>query len=66
MSFEVLEQLESRIQALVDAVGMKQLELEELRDMNEGLSRENESLRQEQQNWQDRLRSLLGKMEEVE
>ncbi len=55
------------------------MEIEELKEKNntltqevqdaagsrEALVRENEQLKQEQHVWQDRLRALLGKMEEV-
>jgi len=66
MSIDVLEQLESKIQILLDSVGMQQLELEELREQKQVIEQENESLKQEQQQWQERLRHLLGKIEEVE
>ncbi|MNH47988.1 Cell division protein ZapB [compost metagenome] len=55
------------------------MEIEELKDKNntlsqevqaasgnhESLVRENQQLKEEQHVWQDRLRALLGKMEEV-
>jgi cell division protein ZapB len=55
------------------------MEIEELKEKNnalsqdvqnaagnhEALARENQQLKEEQHVWQDRLRALLGKMEEV-
>jgi cell division protein ZapB len=80
MSLEVLEQLEAKVQMAVDTISLLQLEIEELKEKNDELSRgtdtmrhdhdmllqENERLRAEQDAWQDRIRHLLGKMEEVE
>ncbi|MCG9535882.1 cell division protein ZapB [Providencia huaxiensis] len=79
MSFEVFEKLESKVQQAIDTITLLQMELDELKDKNGALSqeletaksgtdslvRENEQLKQEQQAWQERLRTLLGKMEEV-
>ena len=79
MSFEVFEKLESKVQQAIDTITLLQMEIDELKDKNgalaqevenaksgtETLVRENEQLKQEQQVWQDRLRTLLGKMEEV-
>ena len=65
MSFEVLEQLEGRVQALLDSVGLQRMELDELKEQKQALAQENEHLKQEQHQWQERLRNLLGKMAEV-
>lgn len=79
MSFEVFEKLESKVQQAIDTITLLQMEIDELKDKNgalaqevenaksgtETLVRENEQLKQEQQVWQERLRTLLGKMEEV-
>lgn len=79
MSFEVFEKLESKVQQAIDTITLLQMEIDELKDKNgalsqeleatksgtESLVRENEQLKQEQQAWQERLRTLLGKMEEV-
>ncbi|MDH2370363.1 cell division protein ZapB [Providencia rettgeri] len=79
MSFEVFEKLESKVQQAIDTITLLQMEIDELKDKNGALSqeleiaksgtdslvRENEQLKQEQQAWQERLRTLLGKMEEV-
>ncbi|MFC1236873.1 cell division protein ZapB [Vibrio sp. F74] len=80
MSLEVLEQLETKIQTAVDTITLLQMELEEVKQKNQGLEQETTSLRDncsnlEQQNqqmveeheaWQQRIRILLGKMEDVE
>ena len=79
MSFEVFEKLESKVQQAIDTITLLQMEIEELKDKNntlshevqaasgnhESLVRENQQLKEEQHVWQDRLRALLGKMEEV-
>ncbi|KAA1194688.1 MULTISPECIES: septal ring assembly protein ZapB [Photorhabdus] len=80
MSFEVFEKLEAKVQQAVDTITLLQMEIEELKEKNrslsqeiqnatssnESLARENEQLKQEQQGWQERLRALLGKMEDVQ
>lgn len=79
MSFEVFEKLESKVQQAIDTITLLQMEIEELKDQNnnlnqqvqqaagnsENLVRENQHLKEEQVVWQERLRALLGKMEEV-
>ncbi|GAB1440147.1 septal ring assembly protein ZapB [Providencia sp.] len=79
MSFEVFEKLESKVQQAIDTITLLQMEIDELKDKNgalnqelesvksgtDSLVRENEQLKQEQQAWQERLRTLLGKMDEV-
>jgi len=79
MSFEVFEKLEAKVQQAVDTITLLQMEIEELKEKNnvvsqelqqaEGqkdeLARENGSLKEQLQGWQDRLHALLGKMEEV-
>ncbi|WP_340616491.1 cell division protein ZapB [Xenorhabdus entomophaga] len=80
MSFEVFEKLESKVQQAIDTITLLQMEIEELKEQNAALSqnvqnvtdnrdslaRENEQLKQEQSAWQERLRTLLGKMEDVQ
>lgn len=80
MSFEVLEQLEAKIQTAVDTIALLQMEVEELKEEKQKLSAEATELRlsreeleqksqqmqQEHSAWQERIRSLLGKMDEVE
>jgi len=79
MSFEVFEKLEAKVQQAIDTITLLQMEIEELKDQNnnlkqevnhasgntETLVRENQQLKEEQHVWQERLRALLGKMEEV-
>ncbi|MEH0833526.1 cell division protein ZapB [Pectobacterium cacticida] len=80
MSFEVFEKLEAKVQQAIDTITLLQMEIEELKEQNntlsqdaqaaaaarEALVRENEQLKEEQVVWQERLRALLGKMEEVQ
>lgn len=79
MSFEVFEKLEAKVQQAIDTITLLQMEIEELKEQNNNLNqqvqqaagnsesvvRENQHLKEEQLVWQDRLRALLGKMEEV-
>ncbi len=65
MSFEVLEQLEAKVQSAVDGIALLKMELDELRAQNQQLKEENQNLRNEHHAWQDRLRSLLGKMDQM-
>ncbi|CAK6497933.1 MAG: cell division protein ZapB [Pantoea sp.] len=79
MSFEVFEKLEAKVQQAIDTITLLQMEIEELKEQNNALKneaqqaagnhdslvRENQQLKEEQHLWQDRLRALLGKMEEV-
>lgn len=66
MSFEVLEQLEAKVQSAVDTISILQMEIDELKQANTSLSEQNEKLQGEHQLWQDRLRTLLGKMDQME
>lgn len=80
MSFEVLEQLEAKIQTAVDTIALLQMEVEELKEEKEKLATEANELRssreelenkaqqmqQEHSAWQERIRNLLGKMDDVE
>ena len=79
MSLEVFEKLEAKVQQAIDTITLLQMEIEELKEKNNSLSqevqsaqhgredleRENQSLREQQNGWQDRLQALLGRMEEV-
>lgn len=80
MSFEVFEKLEAKVQQAIDTITLLQMEIDELKETNnnlnrevqnaagarESLVRENEQLKQEQTGWQERLRALLGKMDDVQ
>jgi len=79
MSLEVFEKLEAKVQQAIDTITLLQMEIEELKEQNgnlnqqvqqasgntDALVRENQHLKEEQHVWQERLRALLGKMEEV-
>ena len=72
MSVSVLDQLEEKIKQAVETIQLLQLEVEELKGKNDAAKQENETLRNEyeqlkveQQNFQDRLRSLLGQIDNV-
>ena len=51
MSLEVFEKLESKVQQAIDTITLLQMEIEQLKE--------------QQQGWQERLQALLGRMEEV-
>ena len=63
MSFEILVQLESKVKETVETIQLLQLEVEELKVKNQQLSQENESLKTEHNDFQDRLKSLLGRID---
>lgn len=72
MSHEILDQLESKIRQAVETIQYLQLEVEELKEQNNqaqqannALRGENDQLKAEQANWQERLRSLLGQIDNV-
>lgn len=72
---DILEQLEARIQQLLDNMGLMQMEIEELTEKNtqleikatraDELEVEVAKIRSEQTEWQSRLRHLLGRIDEV-
>ena len=73
MTLELLEKLESKIQNAVDTISLLQMEVEELREENKNLSEKSEALEstnikltEEHQQWQSRLSTLVGKIEEAE
>ncbi|WP_413700090.1 cell division protein ZapB [Psychromonas sp. KJ10-10] len=73
MTLELLEKLESKIQNAVDTISLLQMEVEELREANKGLTEKaealaanNTKLTEEHQQWQSRLSTLVGKIEEAE
>ncbi|EKO3496148.1 cell division protein ZapB [Vibrio fluvialis] len=80
MSFEVLEQLEAKIQTAVDTIALLQMEVEELKEekvklteeaneqkaSREALEQRAQQIQQEHTAWQERIRNLLGKMDDVE
>lgn len=65
MSLEVLEQLEAKVQTAVDNLALLKMEVEELKAQNQQLKDENQQLRNDHQAWQERLRALLGKMDQM-
>ncbi|HDR1563806.1 TPA: cell division protein ZapB, partial [Pasteurella multocida] len=63
---------EEKIKQAVETIQLLQLEIDELKEKNnqsqqanDALRSENEQLKSEHQNWQERLRSLLGKIDNV-
>jgi cell division protein ZapB len=66
MNFDVLDKLESKVQTAVDTITLLQMELEELKEENSQLASNNAELKSQQDAWQERLRSLLGRMDEVQ
>ncbi|SQA98442.1 Cell division protein ZapB [Cedecea neteri] len=74
MSFEVFEKLEAKVQQAVDTITLLQMEIEELKEKNNGLAqevqqaqsnheelvRENSSLKEQQHVWQERFARAAG------
>lgn len=72
MSVTILDQLEEKIKQAVETIQLLQLEVEELKGKNEAahqanstLRQEHEQLKAEHQSFQERLRSLLGQIDNV-
>lgn len=72
MSVTILDQLEAKIKQAVETIQLLQLEIEELKGkndeayrINEHLRQEHEQLKTEHQAFQERLRSLLGQIDNV-
>ncbi|GHC24676.1 cell division protein ZapB [Aidingimonas halophila] len=59
MSSELFNQLEQKVTHAVEAIEMLKMEAEELRE-------ENARLKQQHEEWEQRLSSLLGKFQELE
>lgn len=66
MSLEILDQLEEKIRQAVETIQLLQLEVEELKEQKnqsqqavEALQHENEQLRNEHRNWQERTHSFI-------
>ena len=73
MTFELLEKLESKINQAVENIALLQMEVEELKEdkvnlvnKTEQLQSENNRLNTEHKQWQERLSTLLGKIETTE
>ncbi|MGL4476811.1 MAG: cell division protein ZapB, partial [Aeromonas veronii] len=49
----------------VDNISLLKMELDELKEQNSKLQDENHQLRNEHTAWQERLRALLGKMDQM-
>ncbi len=72
MSIDVLDKLENKVREAIETIQLLQLEVDELKGKNaelvsqkEHLRQENEQLKMEQENFQDRLRSLLGQIDNI-
>lgn len=59
MSSELFNRLEQKVNSAVEALELLKLEAEELRE-------ENTRLKQERQDWEDRLSALLTKLDDVD
>ncbi|ALM51298.1 cell division protein ZapB [Halomonas huangheensis] len=59
MSTELFNQLEQKVTSAVEALELLKMEAEELRE-------ENARLKQEREDWERRLTSLLGKLDDID
>lgn len=66
MSFELLEKLENKVQAALENIELLRMEIDELKEQNAQLSDENRRLQQEQTDWHERLKVLLGKIDNAD
>lgn len=72
MSNVIFDELEGKIKQAVETIQLLQLEVEELKEKNnaanqayETLRQEHEQLKGEQEEFQNRLRGLLGQIDNV-
>lgn len=72
MSLAILDQFEAKIKETVETIQLLQLEIEELKDKNatetqtsNELRQENERLKNELNDVQERLVSFIGRMENI-
>lgn len=72
MSLQILDQLENKIKQAVETIQLLQMEIEDLKEQNNALVAEKNTLSakvEQQQNelgqFQERLRSLLGQIDEL-
>ena len=74
---KILDELENKIKNAVDTISLLNMEIEDLKQDNKKLQQqcadkakqleeENNKLRKEQSDWQEKLKLLLNKFEEVE
>jgi len=80
MSLEALEQLEQKVQMAIDTIALQQMEIDELKEKNRqleqstqdlkngrvSLEEENAALRKEHDEWQEKIQSLLGKIDNAQ
>ncbi|RKR04484.1 cell division protein ZapB [Kushneria sinocarnis] len=59
MSTELFDQLEQRVHNALETIEMQRMELDELRQ-------ENEQLKQQQQQWEGRVNSILSRFRELD
>ncbi|UVK78710.1 MAG: cell division factor ZapB [Sodalis sp. Ffu] len=79
MAFEIFDKMEEKVQQAINTIAFLKVEIKELKEKNNSLNKEiqqtqnnckslvneNTQLKQEQETWQERLRELLSKMDEV-
>lgn len=72
MSLQILDQLEGKIKQAVETIQLLQMEIEDLKEQNNALVAEKNELaakaekqQTESQQFQERLRSLLGQIDEI-
>ncbi|UVK76833.1 MAG: cell division factor ZapB [Sodalis sp. Fle] len=79
MVFEIFDKMEEKVQQAINTIAFLKVEIKELKEKNNSLNKEiqqtqnnckslvneNTQLKQEQETWQERLRELLSKMDEV-
>ncbi|MFP3036615.1 MAG: cell division protein ZapB [Arsenophonus sp. ER-BJ3-MAG3] len=80
MSFEVFEKLEAKVKQAIETIEILRIKVIELKENNNNLyqeivsakekyiilTNENENLKKEQYAWQERLRGLLSRIEDVQ
>jgi cell division protein ZapB len=65
MSNRLLEQLEKRIDDIIETIDLLRLQVEELEEKNVLLHNENHALKSRQSQWEQGLNTLLNKLDDV-
>ena len=65
MSNRLLEQLEKRIDDIIETMDLLRLQVEELEEKNSLLHNENHALKSRQSQWEQNLNALLNKLDDI-
>lgn len=66
MSGELLQQLATKIDETIETIEIMKMRIEELEELNLQLQKNNNLLREKQSTWEESLKSMLSKVNNVE